>query len=115
MPRLEGGLYGLKADSSARADDQDCRHSVMLHGRTRLAHRHVRCSQPHRKMGERLETRFQRGFAVAFVSSAECCWLESRKPEAIARLAPKVVSRFLGARRSKSREGTPSRRPQAVT
>src|SRR6478672_3389404 len=26
-----------------------------------------------------------------------------------------VVSRFLGARRSKSREGTPSRRPQAAT
>src|SRR5260370_13076684 len=30
MSRLEGGLHGLKADSSARADDQDCRHGVML-------------------------------------------------------------------------------------
>src|SRR6266446_7852076 len=30
MPRLEGGLYGLKADPSARADDQNCRHGVML-------------------------------------------------------------------------------------
>src|SRR5260221_11607595 len=30
MPRVEGGLYGLKADPSARADDQDCRHGVML-------------------------------------------------------------------------------------
>src|SRR5215467_6026629 len=30
MPRLEGGLHGLKADSSARADDQDYRHGVML-------------------------------------------------------------------------------------
>src|SRR5262245_12990714 len=51
MPRLEGGLHGLKPDSSARADDQDCRHGVMLHGRTRLAHRHVRCSQAHLKTG----------------------------------------------------------------
>jgi hypothetical protein len=30
MPRLEGSLHGLKADPSARADDQDCRHGVML-------------------------------------------------------------------------------------
>jgi hypothetical protein len=30
MSRLEGGLHRLKADSSARADDQDCRHGVML-------------------------------------------------------------------------------------
>ena len=30
MPRLEGGLHGLKADRSARADDQDYRHGVML-------------------------------------------------------------------------------------
>jgi hypothetical protein len=30
MPRLKGGLYGLKADPSAGADDQDCRHGVML-------------------------------------------------------------------------------------
>jgi len=30
MSRLEGGLHGLKADSSARAYDQDCRHGVML-------------------------------------------------------------------------------------
>jgi hypothetical protein len=30
MPRLEGGLHGLKADPSARADDQDYRHGVML-------------------------------------------------------------------------------------
>jgi hypothetical protein len=30
MPRLEGGLHGLKADPSAGADDQDCRHGVML-------------------------------------------------------------------------------------
>src|SRR6516165_4677283 len=26
MPRVEGGLHGLKADPPARADDQDCRH-----------------------------------------------------------------------------------------
>ena len=30
MPRLEGSLHGLKADPSARADDQDCRHDVIL-------------------------------------------------------------------------------------
>jgi hypothetical protein len=30
MPRLEGCLHGLKADPSARADDQDYRHGVML-------------------------------------------------------------------------------------
>ena len=30
MPRLEGGPHGLKADPSARADDQDYRHGVML-------------------------------------------------------------------------------------
>ena len=35
MPRLEGGLKGLKADPSARADDQDCRHGVDAPGRTR--------------------------------------------------------------------------------
>src|SRR5262249_2223794 len=30
MPRLKGGLHGLKADPSARADDQDARHGVVL-------------------------------------------------------------------------------------
>src|SRR6516162_1018153 len=30
MPCLKGGLHGLKADPSARADDQDCRHRVLL-------------------------------------------------------------------------------------
>src|SRR6516165_4845153 len=30
MPRLERGPHGLKADPSARADDQDYRHGVML-------------------------------------------------------------------------------------
>jgi hypothetical protein len=30
MPRLKGGLYGLKADPSARAYDQDCRHGFIL-------------------------------------------------------------------------------------
>ncbi len=30
MPRLECGPHGLKADPSARADDQDCRHGVIL-------------------------------------------------------------------------------------
>src|SRR5262245_12870799 len=30
MPRLEGSLHGLKADPSARADNQDCRHGVIL-------------------------------------------------------------------------------------
>ena len=30
MSRLEGGLNGLKADPPARADDQDCRHGVLL-------------------------------------------------------------------------------------
>ena len=35
MSYLEGGLHGLKADSSARADDQDCRHGADTPGRTR--------------------------------------------------------------------------------
>jgi hypothetical protein len=30
MSRLKGGLHSLKADPSARPDDQDCRHGVML-------------------------------------------------------------------------------------
>ena len=30
MSRLEGGVHGLKADPSARADDQHFRHDVML-------------------------------------------------------------------------------------
>src|SRR5262249_11208202 len=30
MPRLKGGLHGLKADPSARADDQHTRHGVVL-------------------------------------------------------------------------------------
>src|SRR5205814_8579764 len=30
MPRLKGSLHGLKADPSARSDDQDFRHGVML-------------------------------------------------------------------------------------
>src|SRR5437763_16028226 len=30
MSRLEGSLHGLKADPSACADDQDCRHGVTL-------------------------------------------------------------------------------------
>src|SRR5262245_51370804 len=30
MPRLEGSLHGLEADPSARADNQDCRHGVIL-------------------------------------------------------------------------------------
>ena len=30
MSRLEGSLHGLKADTSARADDEDCRHGIML-------------------------------------------------------------------------------------
>ena len=32
MTRLEGGLHRLQADPSARADNQDCRHRVMLPG-----------------------------------------------------------------------------------
>jgi hypothetical protein len=35
MSRLESGLRGLKADPSARADDQDCRHGVDAPGQTR--------------------------------------------------------------------------------
>ena|SRR5260370_36969162 len=35
MPRLESGPHGLKADASAGADDQDCRHSIDVPGRTR--------------------------------------------------------------------------------
>src|SRR2546423_1789086 len=30
MSRLEGSLHGLKADTSARADYEDCRHGIML-------------------------------------------------------------------------------------
>jgi len=30
MPRLEGGHHGLNTDPSARADDQDYRHGIML-------------------------------------------------------------------------------------
>src|SRR5262249_623269 len=60
-PPLWRALHSHQAAPSARTDDQDGRYGVMLHGRTRLAHRHVRCSQPHRKMGERLETRVSKG------------------------------------------------------
>src|SRR6516162_1203730 len=80
MPRLEGGLHGLKADSSARADDQDCRHGVMLHGRTRLAHRHVRCSQAHRKTG--------RGFKrILGISIAPKSDRSHARPTGLARVA----------------------------
>ena len=41
MPGLKGGLHGLKADPSARADDQDARHGVMLP--VELAWRIVMC------------------------------------------------------------------------
>src|SRR5262245_38515509 len=37
MPRLEGSLHGLKANPSARANNQDCRHGVIL-ASTHLAH-----------------------------------------------------------------------------
>src|SRR5262249_11294556 len=60
MPRLEGGLHRLKADPSARADDEDRRHGFMLHAQTRLAHHHVQCREPHRKIGERLEREISR-------------------------------------------------------
>src|SRR6266487_1915173 len=49
MSRLEGGLHGLKADPSARANDQDCRHGAP--GRIRG------------KMGGRLEAH-SKSFAV---------------------------------------------------
>jgi len=59
MPRLEGGPHGLKADPSARADDQDYRHGVMLPvGPAWLT---VMCdadSRPARRAGG-FETRFQ--------------------------------------------------------
>src|SRR6266513_652518 len=64
MPRLEGGLHGLKADPSARADDQDCRHGVMLPvGSAWLT---VMCDfrQPHRKIGG--IRRFRLGYVAAF-------------------------------------------------
>jgi hypothetical protein len=32
MPRLEGGLHGLKADPPACADNQDCRHRLDAFG-----------------------------------------------------------------------------------
>jgi len=35
MPRRKGGLHGLKANPSARADDQHSRHCVDAPGRTR--------------------------------------------------------------------------------
>src|SRR5262249_18798181 len=80
MPRLEGGLHGLKPDSSARADDQDCPHGVMLHGRTRLAHRHVRCSQAHRKTG--------RGFKrILGISIAPKSDRSHARPTGLARVA----------------------------
>src|SRR5215471_17663053 len=42
-----GSLWGRRDRSAPQ-----CR---LLHGRTRLAHHHVQCRQPHRKIGERLE------------------------------------------------------------
>jgi hypothetical protein len=50
MSGLEGSLNGLKADPSARADYQNCRH-----GRTRepaWLTGHVRCRQAHRKWAD---------------------------------------------------------------
>jgi hypothetical protein len=55
MSRVEASLHSLKADPSARADDQDLRHGAMLPVRTRLAHDHVQCGHSHRKMGALLE------------------------------------------------------------
>src|SRR6516165_1490205 len=45
MPRLEGDLHGLKADPSARADDQDCRHGMDAPGRTHPLTLIMRCEQ----------------------------------------------------------------------
>src|SRR5262249_11744686 len=45
MPCLKCDLHGLKANSSARADDQDCRHASCSRS-ARLAH--VMCDTPSR-------------------------------------------------------------------
>src|ERR1700756_1627879 len=53
MSRLKSGLHRLKADPSARADDQDGRHGSCSRS-ARLARSHVRCRQLCRKVGGRL-------------------------------------------------------------
>ena len=53
MSRLKSGFHRLKADPSARADDQDGRHGSCSRS-ARLARSHVRCRQLCRKVGGRL-------------------------------------------------------------
>jgi len=43
----------------------------MLHGRTRLAHHHVQCRQPHRKIGERLEREISRRSPMSVLRAKE--------------------------------------------
>jgi hypothetical protein len=51
MSRFEGGLQGLKANPSAGADDQNCRHArQLLSDPPLIVMCHVRSRQPHRKM-----------------------------------------------------------------
>jgi hypothetical protein len=59
-PAIFSNLGWSTGIPSARADDEDRRHGFMLHGRTRLAHHHVQCRQPHGKIGERLERKISR-------------------------------------------------------
>jgi hypothetical protein len=73
MSRLEGGLHGLKTDPSARADDQDCRHGVMLPvGPAWLT---VMCDADNRtaRWAGGLKTRFLRAHA------ARLTWPQKRK------------------------------------
>src|SRR6516165_11310841 len=81
MPCLEGGLHRLKADPSARADDEDRRHGFMLHGRTRLAHHHVRCRQPHRKIGERLADKAAHALPASGAAGAPAATGAHRSPQ----------------------------------
>src|SRR5215469_13968509 len=84
---LQWGWISLKPDSSARADDQDCRHGVMLHGRTRLAHRHVRCAWLHRKTG--------RGFKrILGISIAPKSDRSHARPRGLARVARLSMQRL---------------------
>jgi hypothetical protein len=67
MSRLKGGLHGLKADPSARANDQDFRHGVMLLVGP-PGSRHARYTQPRRKMGGRLV----RAIKIALLAQQRC-------------------------------------------
>jgi hypothetical protein len=88
MPRLESGLHGLKADSSARADDQDYRHCVDASRRTRLLTVIMRCGQPLIAISERT--------LITVSAIGQCPPIAG---EDLAAIAPTEVPKFRTARR----------------